>query len=358
MKLVRRRPRACLLAAAAMALGGATFATGARETYAMEAPEGWAAPRGDISVLTYNVKGLPRPVAFGREEMLERIGLRLAAMRRAGQQPAVVVLQEAFTPEARRIGKLAGYAHVIDGPAQDSANLSPASAGMNRERSWLLGETQAPRLGSGLVLLSDLPVVSVRRSAFPRQACAGFDCLANKGVLLAVLELPGKGRVAVATTHFNSRGASGAPVRDSQAAFKAQAHYLSQFLRREWDGAVPLVIAGDFNRGQRPYRMAVLPRSIESLAPSRPIAEGLSASQSRQLVASRDRGDAQWIVERARDMQFLVPGTDGSLTPVAAWVPFGSEPDGESLSDHFGFVVNYAIERGRSGEAPRPDTAA
>lgn len=358
MKFIRRRPRACLLALAATALGGATFTTGARETHAMEANGDWAAPRGDFSVLTYNVKGLPQPIAFGRTQMLERIGLRLAAMRRRGRQPSVVVLQEAFTPEARRIAELSGYAHVIDGPARETTNPVAASAGMDRQRSWFLGERQDPQLDSGLILLSDLPVISVRRSAFPRAACAGFDCLANKGVLLVTLEMEDGSRIAVATTHFNSRGASWAPIPDTQSAYKAQADYLAQFLSREWDGTVPLVVAGDFNQGQRPYRMEVLPAAIRSLAPTRRVSEALSFSREASLVPDADRRDAKWIVERARDMQFLVPGAEKALIPVAASVPFGSEAGGESLSDHFGFVVNYAIEREPSDAASRGDNAA
>ena len=53
-----------------------------------------------LSVMTYNVNGLPWPVAFGREAALERIGARLAEMRRGERQPRLVLLQEAFRDDA------------------------------------------------------------------------------------------------------------------------------------------------------------------------------------------------------------------------------------------------------------------
>lgn len=358
MKILRRRPRACILALSAIALGGATLTTGVQEIRASEAVQDWASPQGDFSVLTYNVKGLPEPIVFGRTEMLERIGERLGKMRKAGRQPSVVVLQEAFTAEARRIAQVSGYRHAIPGPGVADKTDAPASAGNSRNRSWMLGETQGPQLDSGLMLLTDLPVVSVRRAAFPRAACAGFDCLANKGVLLVTLDVPGRGHVAVATTHFNSRGASWAPEPHTKAAYKAQADYLSDFLRATWSGDAPLIVAGDFNRGQRPYRMEILPAAMERVSSNGPVTEALAASHAAQMVSSDDADDARWIVGHARDMQFLVPAKGARLAPVAASVPFGSEPDGTSLSDHFGFIVNYAIDREPDDVSSRADITA
>jgi len=42
-----------------------------------------------------------------------------------------------------------------------------------------------------------------------------------------------------------------------------------------------------------------------------------------------------------------------SLLPIAASVPFGSEPDGISLSDHFGSVVSYRFVQGRPDDPIR-----
>jgi len=59
-----------------------------------------AAPgAAEISVLTYNVKGLPWPAAWGRAAALRKIGGELARLRREGRQPDVVLIQEGFRGE-------------------------------------------------------------------------------------------------------------------------------------------------------------------------------------------------------------------------------------------------------------------
>lgn len=344
MKLLRRRPWACLTIGIGIALGGANFASGTSASKHQEVAS-WSKPQGDLSVMTYNVKGLPEPIVPGRREMLERIGVRLAAMRSAGRQPSIVVLQEAFTADARRIAELAGYAYVLPGPARaDTNEVTGATA---RPRSWLLGETLAPQLDSGLLMLSDFPIVAASRAAFPRSACAGFDCLANKGVLVAIVNVPGKGPVAVAATHLNSRGASGAPEPHTQMAYgdqiKFMASLLSRFRARKGAGDLPLIVAGDFNQGQRKFRTKVLRAALTQIAKG-PVAESLSFSLNHGLVEAGDADDAVWIAHHARDMQFVVPGRKAAVVPLATSVPFGREADGGSLSDHYGFVVSYAIE--------------
>src|SRR5690349_15489961 len=60
---------------------------------------------GSLTVMSYNVEGLPPPARFGRSASLERIGAGLAALRREGREPNVVLLQESFASEAKRIGE-------------------------------------------------------------------------------------------------------------------------------------------------------------------------------------------------------------------------------------------------------------
>src|SRR5204862_8341823 len=52
-----------------------------------------------LSVMTYNVEGLPWPVRRGRGSQLKAIGEQLAALRARGLQPDVVLLQEGFRSE-------------------------------------------------------------------------------------------------------------------------------------------------------------------------------------------------------------------------------------------------------------------
>lgn len=346
MRRARHRHGPRWLLALAVFIGGAAWADTLQgpDLPAMPLPE--AAKDADISVLTYNVKGLPWPAAWDRPQALKQISDRLALMRREGRQPSVVVLQEAFTDQAKELGDAAGYRYQILGPylrpALPSAPSLRESAGPARR--WYLGETQGTPLDSGLIVLSDYPVVSVARQSFPDGSCAGFDCLAAKGALLVRLALPAGGKVDVLTTHFNSRGASRAPAGDTQLAYTAQARFLASFVKRHHDRKLPLVMAGDFNMGQRPTRISALFGAIERL----PNADGAVREALRQQFLRGDRElrrsrDVATIHRRARDMQFMLDGYDGRIEAVAGHVPFGTEPDGSTLSDHLGFTIYYRI---------------
>lgn len=237
--------------AALLLTGGMTVASAAPSPRRAEAtPLSFASPAsGELTVLTYNVKGLPWPVATGRDQAITRIGERLATMRRAGRQPGVVVLQEAFTAQAKAIGNAAGYAWQVQGPYARSEPGNPVGG------SWYLGETQSAMLDNGLAVLSDYAVLAVERMAFPEGDCAGFDCLAAKGVLPVTLDVPGTGPVTVAATHLNSRKASGAPFARANAAYSRQTGFLGNVLRARTQASGPLIVVGDFNRGDRPTRL-------------------------------------------------------------------------------------------------------
>lgn len=292
----------------------------------------------DISVMTYNVKGMPWPLASGRPLALRRIGQRLARMRALRRQPTVVVLQEAFTAEAKAIAAQSGYPFVVEG-AYTRAAPSVAERG---DRNWFLGETQAAMTDSGLVILSDLPVRAVSRAAFPPSACAGWDCLAAKGVALVTLDVPGRGAVSVATVHFNCQGASGAAKSRTTAAYARQAAFLARFLRSERQPGAPLIVAGDFNRGSRPARQASLEQALAQVSGNAAPADALSVAL-RSSAILRASPDARLIRSRGRDLQFAFPGTRLQPVPVDAEVPFGTETDGTALSDHMGYTVRYRL---------------
>lgn len=290
---------------------------------------------GDFSVMTYNVKGLPWPVATGREDALSRIGERLAQMRAAGRQPTVVVLQEAFVEEAKAIGAAAGYRYQATGPQVRDDRGTPRS----RKRTWYKGETMGTVLDSGLVILSDVPIGEVTRQAFPSGSCAGYDCLAAKGVLMATITLPGGRRITVATTHLNARGASGVSGADADAAYGREVAAMVRMVdaRRE---KLPLIFAGDFNRGRWPVRTALLNRAMAAINGGRQPREGLRSAMISHPRTLGARPDARWVREHARDMQFVIPGK-AQIAPISAAIPFGIEPDGSALSDHHGFTVAY-----------------
>ena len=63
----------------------------------------------DISVLIYNVWGLPWPVQGNSPQSMTKIGEILGEMRIAGTEPDVVLLQEAFTMKSQPILELSGW---------------------------------------------------------------------------------------------------------------------------------------------------------------------------------------------------------------------------------------------------------
>ena len=299
---------------------------------------------GSLSVLTFNIKGLPWPVALGRASALSAIAQRLATMRRRGNAPQIVVLQETFTADARAIGTAAGYRYVIDGPAAADVIGTAQNA---RDRAfalgarWWRGETEGKFVGSGLQILSDYPVTAAHKRAFPAFACAGFDCLANKGALLVTVSIPGAGPIDVLTTHLNSRHASRANDERSLYAYDLQIAALSKFVKDVHDPRLPLIAAGDFNVGSASLRRVSLLASVRGWSAS-PVGNALSAYRANGGAL---RGDAAYSFRRARDWQFFASGVNDSLKLSRIAVPFGHDPAGKMLSDHVGYVAQFQLRR-------------
>lgn len=340
---------------AGVVAGAAAIATVAAAMPA-DAPAGYSgltqapAQGADFSVLTYNVEGLPTPLAFGRASAAGKIAERLAQLRREGMQPHVVVLQEAFGSAQRAIGTKAGYRYVAFGPARDQAPIALAMTDEDRafarKESFWKGETEGKWASSGLAILSDYPIVAVKRAAFPAWACAGYDCLANKGVLLAEVRVPGVDRpVAVIASHMNSKDASGVAKARWNYAFQRQTDAIGQFLRANLDGDTPYVFAGDTNIGKSAPRrqqfeamFAGLPRAsadpVVHTALSTCLGDGGACAMSALAEVRRSYG-------HGKDWQVYAGGAGLGMTPVAIQVPFGHDAAGKMLSDHIGYTALY-----------------
>ena len=323
------------------------------------------APAGALSVMTYNVEGLPWPVRWGRDADLQMIGERFAWLRRNGRQPHIVALQEAFSASAKAIPRIAGYRYAVTGPdAGAVSTLRPTAADQTfmAAGSWLHGETQGKFIGSGLLVMSDYPILKISRMAFPSFACAGYDCLANKGALLVTLKVPGVPTpVEILDTHLNSRGASGVANTRSDTAYRRQTEILGQFLTSHHDPHNVLFAAGDYNMGPRPGRKAALLGALDAaIAPGRdlPLRDGLSSVVARDPDVDGDPLDAQWILRRGRDWEFLGNGQATRIKPLAAEILFGRNGStGPMLSDHMGFAVSYRIDVASAATGSTPGIA-
>lgn len=296
----------------------------------------------ELQVLTYNVHGLPWPVTSPRAAQLAAIGARLAALHRLGRAPQVAVLQEAFTADARAIARGSGYRYAAYGPGDDGAFAAPLPTGaqptaLDRGAHWWKGEGVGKWEGSGLILLSDYPIQNIRRLTYSTQACAGYDCLAAKGAMLARLRLPDGRAVDIATTHLNSRKASGVEFDRANRAWLVQTEELRAFITAHRDPGVPLVLGGDFNVGHdlvRELGMADLASRLD-----RTSSDGLRELARTGIALPHD---AAVEMAHAKDWQLTLNAPAVRLAPQSAWVPFGAAPGG-SLSDHYGYVVRYAV---------------
>lgn len=317
------------------------------DSHSLPQPAAPAPFNGQLSVLTYNIHGVPWPVAWGRPADFTRIAATLQSLRTQGRNPHIVLLQEAFTNEAQAIGRAAGYRYIAQGADDDaSSDLAPSPADLRfaAQDSWLHGEGIGKYVGSGLQILSDYPIVNVRRMVFPAFACAGFDCLANKGALLARIRLPGQADpVDVITTHLNSRRASLVSDARSNRAFSVELTDLSRFIRQNHDPRNALIVAGDFNAGQTPERRAALvDQATHDWAAGAVVGNAYDAAQSEGIPLS---ADAQLSRRRARDWEFFAWGAKMNVALRGITTPFGHDASGAMLSDHVGYAAIFGISR-------------
>jgi endonuclease/exonuclease/phosphatase family metal-dependent hydrolase len=300
-----------------------------------------------LSLLTYNVEGLPFPVRLGRAAKLRQIGARLATLRAEGRQPHVIVLQEAFSADAKAISTQAGYRYAVDGPSAAMAGAQPASVADRRfagEASLLRGERSGKWADSGLRIASDYPILSVRRMAYPAYACAGFDCLANKGVLAVLIRVPGVTEpVAVVATHLNSRLASHASPARSLYAYQRQVDALGAFVRKVVPSVYPFVLAGDLNVGRYMDRRSYLIRNTALWRQTAPLDVAMQRCLSDVGCGKSNLVDLRYSYRRARDWQFYSPGHHAGLQVASVSGLFGHDAQGAMLSDHVGYVASYTL---------------
>ena len=306
---------------------------------------GAAAPPGgtrstEISVLTYNVRGLPWPLAQGRAKALRAIGAELATMRREGQQPDVVLIQEGFRGEVSDLVEASGYRYWARGPSRfDRASRARAENGRRYAsvRYPSFGEGWGKFTGAGLHVLSDAPITDVED--MPYSYCAGLDCLANKGVMMVRLALPvAPSQIDIVNTHLNSRRAAKVPIARSLQAHNLQTEELMTFINAHRDVDRPLLVGGDFNVRNAPdrydYRSAERPYQVVSEFCNR--AASPCEGQAVDHPAARP-----WL--RSQDLQAFASAGPVTVRPVRIETLFGASKAGPQLSDHDGYLVRYRL---------------
>lgn len=301
-----------------------------------------------LSVLTYNLEGLGWPARKGRAAELGEIGERLAAMREAGTGPDVILFQEMFSGAAKRAVEASGYPAIAPGPRRTTRPYIADHQKMAGRAKPLKGELGIKLVGGGLAVASRYPIVGTALDAYGRRACAGLDCLSNKGVMLARIAMPGvPAPIDIYNTHMNSRGASGVSVARDGEAHARQAVAASDFIARTQDLAAPLIFGGDFNMRHSEDRWA----EFSEYHPLTLVHEVCVDPASGCEVRMSWDGDAPWM--DTQDLQFFADGERLTVRPLRVEALFDGGASGPQLSDHDGFLVTYEL-RWPAGMAVKP----
>ena len=305
------------------------------------APPAAEAASAEISVLTYNVKGLPWPFAKGRASALREIGRELATLRAEGRQPDIVLIQEGFRDEVADLVKASGYRYWAQGPTRSDrirAGAPPAEGrGFRSGRDFRVGEGWGKFANAGLHVLSDAPITDVADVAY--RYCAGFDCLANKGAMMARIAVPGvPGEIDVVNTHLNSKRASRASLKRSLRAHNLQVEELLTFITNHRTVGAPLLVGGDFNVKGSAAR-------YDHLADARPykvVSEFCSApANACEGQAANQQGAEPWL--RSQDLQGFEAAPAVDVRPIRVDTVFARNAAGHGLSDHDGYLVRYRL---------------
>ena len=275
----------------------------------------------EISVLSYNVHGLPAWIAW------DEPGFRSARIGKLLNAYDVVLLQEDFVYHAL-LAREASHAIIRRG---------------NQARSKLFGFASpvCGTCGSGLTLLANFsPKVLLGLDRQPFPICSGWlgsghDCWVSKGVLHARLQLPNQAQIDFYTLHLDA-GLSD----EDQAARRQQLEFVQQSVQAHSDRQA-VVIGGGFNLGSQ-------------IAEDRTLLEAFAASlQLRNSQAwSRSFGSrlaADYILYRS--------GTDVQLELLEAGIaeefveelvldgPIQKEPiEHLPLSDHPAIMTRFRVD--------------
>lgn len=303
--------------------------------------------RTTLSVLTYNIEGLGWPARKGRATELRAIGERLAALRAKGIAPDVVMFQEMFSGAAKRAVAATGYPAIVAGPRRLTFAGRTTDDPLPGHSRFRRGELGLKLLGSGLAIAARYPLDGVELHPYGQRSCAGIDCLANKGIVRALLHMPGVPvPVELYSTHMNSQGASRAPKPRALAAHMRQSAEAAGFIAGVNDPAFPLVFGGDFNMRYSEERFADFSRYV----PLEIVHRWCLGSANGCDVRMSWDGDEPWM--DTQDLQLFRSSPAVRIRPIRVEAMFDGG-DAPQLSDHDGFLVTYELRWRTDGGRPR-----
>ena len=170
----------------------------------------------DITIMTYNVKMLPRGATFLHHHPVKRA--KLIPAKLIAENPDVIVFEEAFDGVAvRTLSKKLKAAYPYMAGGDNRKVISYKRAG-------------------GVLIFSKYPLKELESIKYSE--CHGADCMGNKGSILVEVEHPVK-KFQLLGTHMQAGHV--AEIKLSQYREAAA------LLERHAQPGVPQFIAGDFN---------------------------------------------------------------------------------------------------------------
>ncbi len=294
-------------------------------------------PISVLRVLSYNIQALPPPIKTGKAPLFARIAELLRERRQNGNHPHVVLLQEAFDGKSNIIAETSGYKYILKGPGRKKpAKLGEAHWAQKTRKAYVSFSDPQKFMGSGLVILSDYPIVEGMHKAFSSDECAGLDCLANKSIQMARIKVPGvEQSIDIVNSHFNSHRSAAAPRVTTLKMHQKQTDKLVWFLNKVGKGN-PLIVAGDFNTKQAD-RYAYFDKKL-GLADAAEVCIDSKASCYVPETTSTDT-----ILYDTNDKHFFSSSRHVVLKPNFIERNFDEKLHGRELSDHLGYEVHYML---------------
>lgn len=267
-----------------------------------------------LRVMSYNVQGLPLPGID--QTRYADIGRVLRDRRAQGEAPHIVALQETFDDRTEEIADESGYPYRARG--EDAAFL---------------------RLSSGLMILSEYPIVSVERMTYDQ--CISWDCIPKKGAMRARIHVAGfPYPIDVYDTHMNSDPDSdnSITVEQTREIRDFQVRQYRDFLSRTRARDSVVFGPGDFNIPQ-------LDPGYELFLSLMAFFEdgGAFCFGSRACTGGGFSPDQY---AQSYDHVFYTPRSgvgDVSVQPVHFAAEFAHEVAGRMLSDHLAQEVHYFL---------------
>ena len=169
-----------------------------------------------ISIMSYNVKMLPRGAVFIHHHPVIRA--RLIPAKLIEESPDVIVFQEAFDGKAVRILR------------RKLKPTYPYCMGFQNRK------VVTYKRAGGVLMFSKYPMHEIESISYTQ--CKGIDCMGNKGAMLVEVDHPAH-KFQLLGTHMQAGGSHDLKLSQYKEA--------GELLKRHEQQGVPQFAAGDFN---------------------------------------------------------------------------------------------------------------